>query len=72
MKVGSFSFVSPLSAYAVSKIIFDIKATEDNTNITTPMFSGPVKNDISLGSLDASASPKSSGGGFADYSNTSG
>ena len=30
LKVGYFSFGSPMSASAVSKPIFDIKSTEDN------------------------------------------
>ena len=72
MKVGSFSFVSPVSASSISKPIFDIKATENKTNISTPLLSGSVKNFVSFGSLAASTSPKSSGGGFAAYSNTSG
>ena len=42
-KVGSLSFSSPVSASAVSKKIFDIKATEDKTNISTPMLSGSGK-----------------------------
>ena len=63
MKVGSFSFGSPVSASAVSKTIFDIKATEDNTNIFTPMLSGSYKNVLSFDSLSASAFPKSSGDG---------
>ena len=37
LKVGSFSFGSPVSDSTVSKPIFYIKATEDNTNISTPM-----------------------------------
>ena len=61
-----------MSATAVSKPIFDIKATEDNTKITTPMLSVSGKNAVYFCSLDASASPKSSGGGFAAYSSTSG
>ena len=72
MKVGSFSFGSPVSASAVGKPIFEIKATEDKTNISTPMLYGSGKNIASFGSMDASASPKISGGGFADYSSTSG
>ena len=58
LKVGSFSFGSPVRASAVSKPIFDIKSTKDNTKISTPILSGPVKNAISFGSLDVSASPK--------------
>ena len=38
-------------ASAVSKPIFDMKATEDKTNISTPMFSGSGGNFISFGSL---------------------
>ena len=66
LKVGSFSFGSPVSASAVSKPIFEIKSTEDKTNISTPMLSGSVKNVLSFGSLATSASPKSSGGGFGE------
>ena len=44
--------------------IFDIKATEYKTNISTPMLSGSGKNVLSFGSLSASASPKIIGGGF--------
>ena len=33
LKVGSFSFGSPVSASAVSKPIFEIKATEENYNV---------------------------------------
>ena len=72
LKVGSFSFILPVSAYAVSKPIFDIKVTKDKTNIFTPMFSTSVKNALSFGSIAASASSKSSSGGFATYSRTSG
>ena len=61
-----------MSAYAVSKPIFEIKDTEDNTNISTPMLSVSGKNVLLFGSLAASASPKIRGGGFADYSSTSG
>ena len=71
-KVGSFSFGSPVSAYAVSKTIFDIKATEENTKISTPMLSGSVKNILSFGSMDESAPPKSNSGELATYSSTSG
>ena len=72
MKVRSFSFCLPVSASAVSKPIFEIKATEDNTNISTHMLSVSDKNVVSFGSLTASASSKSSGGGFIDYFSTSG
>ena len=66
MKVGPFSYGSPVSASSGIKPIFEIKATEDKTNITIPILSGSVKNIISFDSLAASASPKSSGGGFSD------
>ena len=72
MKVVFFSFGSPLSASVVSKRIFEIKSTEDNTNITTLVLYGSDKNVVSFGSMDSSASPKISGGGFASYSRTSG
>ena len=72
MQAGSLSFGSSVSDSAVSKPIFDIKATEENTKITTPILSGSVENALYLGSLAASASSKSSDGGFTDYSRTSG
>ena len=53
-----------MSASNGSKPIFVIKATEDKTNILTPMFYGSGKNVLYLGSLDASVSPKTRGGGF--------
>ena len=59
-----------MSASAVSNPVFEIKATEYKTNISTPMLSGSGKNAVSFGSLDASSSQKISGGGFAAYSNT--
>ena len=34
LKIGSFSVGSPVSSSAVSKPIFDIKSTEDKTNIS--------------------------------------
>ena len=71
LELGSFSFGSPLSSSAVSKPIFDIQATEDNTNISTPMFSGSGKNVVSFGYLAANTSPKIGCGGFAAYSRTS-
>ena len=61
-----------MSASSVSKPIFEINYTEDKTNISTPMLSVSGKNVVYFGSLAASASPKSSGGGFAAYSSTSG
>ena len=57
-------------ASAVSKTIFYMKATEYKTNIYTHMLSGSVKNIGYFGSLAARASPKISGGTFADYSST--
>ena len=72
MKVGSSSFGSPVSASVDGKPIFEIKATEDKTKISTPMLSASGKNYVSFGYLAASASSKSSGGGFAAYSSTSG
>ena len=41
--MGSFLFGSPVSASAFSKPIFEIKATEDKTNISTPMLYGSGK-----------------------------
>ena len=72
LKLVYLSFGSPLSSSVVGKPIFDIKATEDKTKISTPMLSGSGKNVISFGSMDARASTKTSGLGFADYSSTSG
>ena len=43
-----------MSASPISKSIFEIKATEDKTNIYTPMFSVSGKNVVSFGSLAAS------------------
>ena len=40
-----------MSASDVSKPIFDIKATEYKTNISTPMLPGSGKNVLSFGSL---------------------
>ena len=51
LKVGSFSFGSLVSASAVSKPIFHIKATEYKTNTSTPMVYGSGKNILSFGSL---------------------
>ena len=59
-----------MSDSAVSKPIFEIRATEDMTNISTPMLSVLGKNFLSFGFLDASVLPKRSGGGFATYSST--
>ena len=60
-----------MSSSAVSKPIFEVKATEYNTSISTPILAVSVKNFVPFISLDASASPKSNGGGFAAYSSTS-
>ena len=65
-KVGSLSFFSPLIVSAVSNLIFYIKATEEKTKITTPMFSGSGKNVLSFDYLSASALPKSSGDGVGE------
>ena len=70
MKVGYFLFCSPVSTSTISMPIFEITATEDKTNISTPIFSVSGKNSVSFGSLAARASPKSSVGGFANYSRT--
>ena len=48
--------------------MFEIKATEEKDKISTPMLSGSGKTVLFFGSLDASASPKISGGQFADSS----
>ena len=57
-------------ASALSRTIFEIKATGEKTNISTPMLSGSGKNTLSFVSLDASAFPKISGCWFAAYSST--
>ena len=67
LKVGSFSFGSPVSASAVSKPIFEINATEDKTNFYTTTFYGSDKKIIYFGYLAASASPKISSGGFSEW-----
>ena len=41
-----------MSYSAVSKTIFEIKATEDKTKISTPIVPGSGKNVISFGSLE--------------------
>ena len=56
-----------MSDYAVSKPIFDFKATEYKTKIATHILYGSGKISLSFGSLAASASPKSSGGGFGEW-----
>ena len=59
-------------ASGVSKPIFEIKAAEEKTKISTPMLSGSGGKVVYFCSLDATTSPKSSSGGFADYSGTKG
>ena len=71
LEVGYLSFGSPVITSAVSKPIFEINTIEENTKITTPMFSGSGKNLLSFGSIDESASPKTSSGEFAAYLSTS-
>ena len=66
LKVVSLLFGSPVSASDVSKTIFDIKATEYKTKISTPMLSESGENTLSFGYMAASASPKISGGGFGE------
>ena len=66
LKVRSFLFGSTVSASTVSKPIFDINVTEDNTKNYTPMLSVRGKNVLTFGSLAASASPKSGAGGFSE------
>ena len=61
-----------MSASAVSKPISEIKATEDNDKIYTPMLFGSGKNVLYFGYLAESALPKISGGGFTNYSRKSG
>ena len=70
MKVVYLLFVSPVSASTISMPIFEITATEDKTNISTPILSESGKKSISFDSLAARASPKISVGGFATYSST--
>ena len=65
LEVVSFLFGSPVSAYVGSNTIFDIKDTEDKTNISTPMLSWSGKNVVSFGSLTESDSQKTISGGFA-------
>ena len=59
LKAVFFLFGLPLSASAVSKPIFDIKATEDKNKISTPMLSESGKNVLYFGSMASIASPKS-------------
>ena len=66
LKVGSFSFCSPVSASDVSDQIFEIKATEEKTKVFTPVLSGSSKNVLFVVSLAASASTKISGDGFGE------
>ena len=55
-----------MSSSALNKPIFEIKSTEENTKISTPMLFGSGKKAISFGSLAASASPKSEVVGFVN------
>ena len=48
LKVGSFSFGLPVIASAVSKPVFEIKANEENTKISTPMLSWSGKKVLSF------------------------
>ena len=64
LKVGYLLFGPPVSASVVIKTIIYIKATEDKTNIYTPMLSGSGKIVLSFRSLASSALPKISVGGF--------
>ena len=57
MNVCYFSLGSPVSASDVSKPIFEIKVTEDKTNISIDTLSGSVNNAPSFGSLTVSDSP---------------
>ena len=66
IKVGSFSYGSTVSASAGINQNNYIKVTENKTNIFTPMLYGSGKNVLSFGYLDASASPKISGGGLSE------
>ena len=61
-----FSFGSPVSASTGSKQVFDIKSTEDKTNISKPLLSVSGKNAQSFVSMSASASPKIRGDGFGE------
>ena len=70
LKVVYFLSGSPVSASTISMPIFDITATEDKTNISTPILSESGKNSLSFGSLAARANPKISVGGFGTYSST--
>ena len=73
LELVTFLVYSPVSASVVSYTIFDIKATEDKTNISTPMLYWSGKHVVSFGSLAENASQESSGGGFANtYSSTRG
>ena len=48
LRVGSFSFGSPVSASTDSKTIFEINTTDENNNISTTMFSGSGKKSYTL------------------------
>ena len=59
-------------ASSIIKTIFEIKATEEKTNISTPMLYGSGKKSLSFGSLAASAPPKISVGVLTTYYSTGG
>ena len=71
LNLVSLSFGSPVSDSAISKLIFEAKATEDKTNIYTLMLYVSGKNISSFGYLGERALLKSRGGGFDAYSITS-
>ena len=66
LKVDSLSFGSPVIVSTVSKLIFEIKATEDKTKINTPMLYGSGKKVLSFDYMAVTASQKSSGDGFGE------
>ena len=72
LKVGSFSFCSPVIASAAIKPIFSIKATGYKNKIYTPICYVSGGNFLSFGYMSSSASSNRSGGEFTDYSSTSG
>ena len=57
-----------MSASDISKLIFDINATDEKNNISTPIFSGSGKYVLYFVYMDTRASPKISDGSFSDYS----
>ena len=66
LKVEYLSFGSPVIVFDVSKLIFEIKATEEKTKITTPMLSGSEKNVPYFDSMAVTASQKRSDVGFGE------